>query len=124
MKERKIGQDYLQQGDVLLKRVDSLPPGLTKVTEHKILQYGETTHHFHGFDSNAAVDLFIDPSFLDDSKRITPLHRKFIVVTEGAVPAILRHQEHRPFIVPPGTYEIDIVREYDYEKDETVRVVD
>lgn len=112
---------YYQQGDVIIKQVSIIPLDLIEVKEHKILQYGETTGHAHKFDLKSNLHLFIDPLFKDDSKRITPLHRKFLQINE---PCELKHEEHNTIIIDTGLYEIDIVREYDYEKDEIVRVVD
>lgn len=111
---------YYQQGDVLLKRIDKLPEGLKKV-DSKVLQEGETTGHMHQFAADAKVKMFIDPKATVQLNRITPDEGKFIVVGEMAY---LRHEEHNPIGVDPGIYQIDIVREYDYEKDEMTRVVD
>lgn len=114
----EVGQ-YVQQGDVLLKRVESLPGGL-KEAKTKTLQHGETTNHRHRFLDNANVQVFIDDTHTD-LERITAAQRKFIIVGDTVQ---LFHEEHNPVTVEPGVYEIDIVREFDYCKMEVARVVD
>lgn len=114
----KIGQ-FLQQGDVLIKKVKSLPKGLKEV-KTKILQHGETTGHRHRFLDDATVQVFVDESF-KDTERITEAERKFIIVGDTIQ---LLHEEHKPVTVEPGVYEIDIVREFNYETREMNRVVD
>jgi hypothetical protein len=91
----------IQQGDVLLKRVDSLPEGASaakKDSRGVVLAEGEVTGHYHGI-TNKAAKLFqhAGKTYLKALKNVT-----------------LRHQEHKPITVPPGTYEIDRVQEYDY----------
>ena len=38
--------------------------------------------------------------------------------------AVLTHEEHNALSIPPGEYEISQVREFDYLRGETRRVVD
>jgi hypothetical protein len=47
--------------------------------------------------------------------------RRYIVIGDTV---LLRHEEHNPVQLPAGIYEIDIVREFDYESHEMRRVVD
>lgn len=114
---------YYQQGDVLLKRIDQLPEGATKMLNTKVLQLGEVTGHKHQFATEAKVDIYVDAQFAGQEMSITPDEGKFIVVF-GDEPMALRHEEHRTIMVPPGTYQVDIVREFDYEAMEARRVVD
>jgi hypothetical protein len=116
---------YYQQGDVILKKISELPNGL-ELQNHKVLQYGETTGHMHQFAQAAAVKVFHTParntaSIDQQFKTITTDEGKFLVVE---MLSDLRHEEHNPISIEPGIYQIDIVREYDYEKDEMTRVVD
>lgn len=117
--------NYYQQGDVLLKQVSELPAGLEKFDGEKALQHGETTGHMHRFQSNAAVDLFVLPThervFLNNGNTIVPGEGKFIIVRE---PSPLSHEEHQTIVIAPGIYEMDLVREYDYDRDEVSRVRD
>lgn len=112
---------YYQQGDCLLKKIDSLPDGLSK-TDDLVLQHGEVTNHKHRFDSNMTVQVYLGKSGdLNAGETIMPGRQKFVVVKDTAY---LLHEEHKTIKVPPGIYEMDLVREYDYDKHETRRVVD
>ena len=112
---------YYQQGDVLIKKIDKLPKGLVPLST-KVLQKGETTGHMHQFATDAFVSVFkLVANENTPEKTITLNEQKFIVVGDNA---ILRHEEHRPITIEPGIYEIDIVREFDYDKMEATRVVD
>lgn len=117
--------DYYEQGDVLLKVRSTVPKGYVLHEGEKALQHGETTGHMHRFLMTDKVDIYVPPMAerinLSNGMTIVPGIGKYIVVREEAY---LRHEEHKPILVPPGTYEMDLVREYDYEKDEMRRVVD
>lgn len=115
----EIGQ-YAQQGDILLKRISKLPKGAKKIPG-KVLQLGEVTGHKHQFDGNAAVEIWVDPQFAGKETSITPDEGKFVIVGDTAY---LKHEEHKPVEVPPGVYQVDIVREFDYDAMEARRVVD
>ena len=111
---------YYQQGDVLLKKVAELPKGCKKLNT-KVLQLGEVTGHKHQFSSTDEVAVYISPEFAGVEDSITPDVGKFIIVGNTAM---LRHEEHKPVIVEPGVYQVDIVREFNYDKMEAARVVD
>lgn len=133
------------QGDVILRKITKLPEGVTQMTTNKqeagkILQKSEVTGHHHHFKGSAAVDMYTtgrDVDILDelDFTTITPNEGKYIVVRD--TDALLFHGknfdfnphargtgDHNALRIPPGVYEVDIVREYDYDKMETTRVVD
>lgn len=117
---------YYQQGDVLLKSCDRLPEDLECLTGdgRLVLQHGESTGHMHKFTKKSNVDVYVRPGatkLLNHGMTIVPGIGKFIIVRE---PSILRHEEHKEILIPPGIYEMDLVREYDYSKDEIVRVTD
>lgn len=111
---------YYQQGDVLLKKVKELPNGCEKL-DTRVLQLGEVTGHKHQFLQDN-VEVYIAPEFKGQEMTITPDEGKFIVVLDS--PSALTHEEHRPVIVEPGVYQVDIVREFDYDSMEARRVVD
>lgn len=116
----KIGEIY-QQGDVIIRKIKALPKGAEK-SKSKVLQFGEVTGHKHQFEAKAPVTLYLVPTNNLPGMRITEENgQKFIQVD---APSLLRHEEHNPIEIAPGCYEIDIVREYDYEADEMTRVVD
>jgi hypothetical protein len=122
------------QGDVILKRIDAIPANAKLIEKKaKILQMSEITGHHHHFKTDANVDLF-QLETDSNQKTITPNLGKYILVYEDSKlyhgksfeeqPAKTRNGDHDAVTVPAGMYYIDIVREYDYDTNETVRVVD
>jgi hypothetical protein len=105
-----IAKNTAQQGDVCLKRLNSLPLGKTKViSKNKIvLAEGETTGHFHGLIEKDSELLEID------GVRILNLKKK----------STLKHQEHKPITLDAGIWQIGIVNEYDYFSQMKRKVVD
>lgn len=113
---------YYQQGDVLLKKIEKLPEIGLKKSADLILQRGETTGHKHQFTMKSVEVLEVyGGALLNNGATIYPGIGKFIIVKE---PAELFHEEHKPIMIAPGIYEMDLVREYDYEKDEVAYVQD
>lgn len=111
---------YYQQGDVLLKKIEKMPDGAKKIGG-KVLQIGEVTGHKHQFPTNSDVEIYVDAKFAGQENSITPDEGKFIIVGNTVQ---LLHEEHKPVEVEPGVYQVDIVREFDYEEMEARRVVD
>lgn len=105
--------NYLQQGDVLMKRIDKVPDGERthdKQTRSKILAYGEVTGHCHAIDDEA------------DAAQVFRVNTELFMIIAKAVS--LKHEEHNRITVPPGTYKIDIVREADHLSGVVRRVAD
>ncbi len=105
-------KDQIQQGDVILKRIASLPEGTVHVIKKDnniTLALGEVTGHHH--------------TILDapGSKLVSVDKMKYLVVEEKAV---LTHQEHNPVTIEPGVYAFGIVQEWDYFSQQTNRVMD
>lgn len=94
----KNNKNQIQQGDVLLRRINSLPVGCKKL-ETLTLAQGEHTGHHHSFDSDGGVALMEAPD------------KRVFVVNSGDKPAPLTHQEHKPVMVPPGIHEFGQVCE-------------
>ncbi len=91
-----------RQGDILLCRVDRIPPGAKRVPRdgnRVIVAEGELTGHAHAFAAKE-VRLFRDKAS----------QRSFLLVGEGGAP--LRHEEHGSILVPEGQYELRRQREY------------
>jgi glutamine cyclotransferase len=92
-----------QQGDVLLKRVTTLPKG-TRVPIKKnsrgemVLADGETTGHYHGILEEKSELFTLDGKVFMDLKE----------------PATLTHQEHGHIKLEKGIWEVGRVNEYDY----------
>jgi hypothetical protein len=124
------------QGDVILKKVDSIPADAIEL-QTKILQRSEVTGHHHYFLGNAAVKLYesAPKPTITMPKTITPDTGKFIFVSEDTimyhgVPSKEGHQpltstgDHLPLLIPPGNYQVVITREYDYDANEIRKVAD
>ena len=90
-----------RQGDVLIRKVASVPASAKEVDWKKegrvILAYGEVTGHAH------ALPLSLVSMFA------TEAGQRFIKVTEGAE---LTHEEHATITPEPGCYEVVQQREY------------
>lgn len=91
-----------QHGDVLLKRIESLPEGkINKLKRHErgwVLADGEITGHAHVIDS-------------DDAELIEVGGRMLLVLEKAAT---VTHEEHHAITLQPGIWEIGRVQEYDY----------
>ena len=100
----------IQQGDVILKQISSLPEG--KGVERKsrgfVLAEGESTGHAHTIE---------DEVELVEKNGVLYLGVKGDSVT-------LKHEEHGHVEIPAGNYEISIVKEYDHFAEEARNVVD
>ena len=102
---------FYQQGDVLLRKVSSIPSGAVK--ENKkcriVLAEGETTGHAHAIADIDSVDTFIagNDRFLEVKKE-----------------TVLNHEEHNAICVSAGLYKIGIVQEYDHFVEEARNVQD
>jgi len=101
-----------QQGDVLLKQIDSLPKDINKKEldkGHIILAYGEVTGHAHRIKDT------VNSMFYEKDGK------SYLKVTK---PVDLTHEEHHTQTIPIGIYEVGIVKEYDYLKDMERAVID
>jgi hypothetical protein len=97
-----MNKSHIQQGDVLLRVVKSLPKGCVRL-KHKTLALGEHTGHHHSFADDGDVALFEAPD------------KTVFAVNEGNRPAKLTHQEHKTITLQPGEVaEFGQVREYDW----------
>lgn len=98
----------LRQGDVLLRRVASIPKS-AKLADKKdqsgndriVLAYGEVTGHAHAIHDLESVDVFV-----------TGTGTMYLQVKNEVS---LRHEEHGAIALPPGNYERTIQREYSPE---------
>jgi hypothetical protein len=101
---------FLQQGDVLLRSVDSIPKNATQVKRSSkgwVLAEGETTGHAHRIDSDVMLVEHDGKLFMHNDHEV-----------------VLTHEEHNNFIVPPGDWSIGIVQEYDHFAEEARNVAD
>lgn len=100
-------KEQYRQGDVLITRVDSIPPEATEREQpdgrnRSILMHGEATGHAHAVDAKRGV-LYRNPS--NDNR--------FLHVVKGGVS--LKHEEHSTIKLPAGDYQVTRQREYDDE---------
>lgn len=87
-----------RQGDVLIRRIASLPTKKAQPRLTGILAYGEVTGHAHKVETlEHAEVLEIDGGL-------------YLRVAEEGVRII--HEEHAPVVLPKGNYEVEIQREY------------
>lgn len=93
-------KNQLQQGDVTLLKIQSLPPGEAKVLARQrcVLAEGEATGHAHVLE--------------DDDAELIAIGEKIILRLERA--GIVKHEEHKPIALEPGLYQIGRIQEYDY----------
>lgn len=98
-----------QQGDVLLIPCEII--GDPKSLKTGVIQEGEHTGHAHRFMPSDDAMLFEQPK---TKKR----HLRLLK------PTTITHEEHKPIDLPPGDYEVRIVREYDHFKEESRAVLD
>lgn len=89
--------EILRQGDVLLKRIDTIPNGqIYEEVKDRILARGEVTGHNHRLQSG----------------RVLRNQSSQQLYVELEQPSELLHEEHGMIPVPPGFYEVIRQREY------------
>lgn len=96
-------RELLQQGDVLVVRVNALPAGAERTMPDEsgryVLVRGEHTGHAHWVSDSNGVEV-----------SVTPQGRHFLKVLSVIE---LYHDTHLPQIILPGLYEVERVREID-----------
>ena len=102
----------LQQGDVILKAVELEDGDLGEKEPNLILAHGESGHTHVVFEGLAQIFLLNGTS---EGKRVLEVLSDY---------AFLKHEEHKGFKVPKGTWEIGRVMEYDHFKEEAREVMD
>jgi len=101
-----------QQGDVLILAVDEIPANAVKLSpkQHRnTLAEGEATGHAHRVEG--FIEMFRQAN--------TPGEDVFMAAPRRIV---IRHEEHKPVVLPRGSYKVSRVREYDHLEEEA-RVV-
>lgn len=92
-------EEWYEQGDVVMKKIEALPKGDAAVQSDRVLAWGEVTGHKHQVVNEPGVEVLriMDRLYVKALKEFT-----------------VRHEEHDPVVVPPGIWEIGIVRETDW----------
>lgn len=110
----KINKNQLQQGDVVLQRVDIDISQASKVKKDSrgiVLAEGEVTFHYHGIECEE-----------DDAELIRIGERMLLNVKAESV--TLKHQEHKPVKIDRGIWEFGQVIEKDWFMNMVRKVVD
>jgi hypothetical protein len=97
----------IQQGDVLLKTIESIPDS-AKAYKNTHVAEGEATGHYHDAQGEGLV----------------VLEKYGTLYVQAPNGGKIIHQEHKEVTLPPGNYQVDIVREYDHFEEEARRVMD
>ncbi len=103
---------FLQQGDVLIKRIDILPKQLKNKFDARgfVFAEGEATGHYHAVKNNDKCQLLVD--------------KNGKMYFKNEIPVEIQHQEHHTIEIPSGIWEIEKVREYDHFSEEIREVID
>ena len=101
----------IQQGDVFIEPCGEIPSGrmVDSVGGRFVLAEGEATGHAHVIEDVAGIK-FVEKD------------GKFYL--QNKIPATVKHEEHRPITIPPGTWRVKRVREYDHFAEEARAVAD
>lgn len=98
----------VQQGDVLLRKIEKMPAGGKRVARGRcVLAHGESGH------SHVVED--------DEAELIQIGERMLLKLGKSAV---VTHEEHGPIKLSPGIWDVGRVVEYDYWSRMTRRVQD
>jgi hypothetical protein len=105
----KIANKTAQQGDVLLRKLDTMPAGKAETVWRKrlVLAHGESGH------SHVIED--------DEAELIQMGERMLLKLTRATT---VKHEEHKPITLSPGVWEIGRVKEYDYFQHMARQVMD
>lgn len=112
-KNARVNPNQLQQGDVLILKVDDMPKGLKPVQASArgfVIAEGEVTGHAHTLAADA-----VEAMFVDDAGVIYAQLKKQVDLV---------HEEHGPVTLDPGIYRFGGVQEFDHFKEEARQVVD
>jgi hypothetical protein len=105
----KKNKPYWQQGDVLFKMAELPKETPEKEIKDGIVAKGEATGHAHRVLLAPPIKLFLIKTAL------------YLVALDGCV---VVHDTHGAITLPPGTYQVSKVREYDHFLEETREVAD
>jgi hypothetical protein len=106
--QKSSPSEIIQQGDVQLFP-QAIPAGMEKVGGN-IIQEGEHTGHAHRlYDGD--YQIFDNPKTKERWLRVVS-------------PVSFGHEEHHGITIPPGDYRIGIIQQWDYDTEESKRVVD
>jgi hypothetical protein len=96
-----VNTKLYRQGDVLIRRIGSLPKKAAKKRDSGILAFGEVTGHCHKVE------------ILDQAEVLEVGNDLYLRVSENGVRIV--HDEHAPITLPAGAYSVVIQKEYSPE---------
>lgn len=106
----KTFTNYAAQGDLLIRRIDSIPADAKEVKAEQglfVVAHSETGHH-HVIAERQNVQLYSN-----GDPMVSYLH---VIQAEEEVETIIEHMRsfdtHEPILIPPGNYEIRRQREH------------
>ena len=95
-------QKQIQQGDVILERIDAIPSqAKTKEAPNRgyILAFGEHTGNAHCIEKTQKAKFYeVDG----------------VLFVKALDPVELSHEEHNTITIPKGDWKVGIVREFDH----------
>jgi hypothetical protein len=100
--------ELYRQGDLLIRRIESLPSSKATVKANGVLVEGETTGHAHRVEDLTKAEV------LEIGEGL------YLRVDEAGVRIV--HEDHGPIVLEPGTYEV--IRQREYSPDEIRNVAD
>lgn len=108
--KNKTAKAAAQQGDVVLRKLKSMPDGKAEVISRKrlVIAEGEHTGHAHVIED-------------DEAELIQVGERMLLKLTKSAT---VTHEEHKPIRLSPGIWEVGRVKEFDYMSMMERQVVD
>ena len=107
-----MNKDNFQQGDTIYMPVESIPSAAKEYQRGErgfVVAHGESGHT-HVIDCPVQLIEFYEHEgllFFKNTQAVT-----------------VTHEEHKPLTIPPGTWKVDKVREYDYLSQMSRPVVD
>lgn len=105
----KTANKTAQQGDVLLRKLETMPKGEPNSVTRKrlVLAHGESGHS-HVIE--------------DDEAELIQIGERMLLNLPKAATVV--HEEHGPITLSPGIWEIGRVKEYDYFQHMIRQVID
>jgi hypothetical protein len=107
--KNKIAKINAQQGDVLLRKLKTMPDGEAKIIAAKrlVVAHGESGHS-HVIE--------------DDEAELIQIGERLLLKLEKTT--TIKHEEHKPITLSPGIWEVGRVQEYDYFQKMQRQVID
>jgi hypothetical protein len=105
----KIAKRKAQQGDVILRKIESMPPteGAKITRKRMVLAHGESGH-------SHVVE--------DDEAELIEIGERMLLNLPKAATVV--HEEHGAFRLSPGIWEVGRVKEHDYIEKMVRQVID